>query len=288
MSKIDVICDCSHQKLEEIPQRVLQMCNLKMLYLEANAIQRLPEDFFTKLPKLSWLDLRNNRLKTVPKSIANHECLENLLLADNNIEELPNEIGLVPNLKALLISGNPLVYPPSNVVEQGTEEICKYLKEEYVKLHPVILEERNENTEVTMNEETKPKKTKRKSKDKIPVRELLRKSSKMRNSIHSGLVPVISVKSLSKMEQDKTEESPSYTKPVKKIHKLSKCCSKVSLHSHCTSFIINKRIRSTVGKIEDKSKSQDDRIDEQELKEAWMSKLKDLLNDQNKILQQER
>lgn len=93
MSKIDVICDCSNQKLAEVPPHILDMCNLKMLYLEANAIETLPEDFFTRLPKLTWLDLRNNKLKSIPKSIGEHECLENLLLADNEIEELPNEIG---------------------------------------------------------------------------------------------------------------------------------------------------------------------------------------------------
>lgn len=93
MSNIELISDYSNRQLKEVPQHILQMCNLRMLYLEKNFIEYLPEDFFIRLPKLTWLDLRNNRLKCIPKSIAYCECLENLLLSNNQIERLPTELG---------------------------------------------------------------------------------------------------------------------------------------------------------------------------------------------------
>lgn len=93
MSKIELITDHSNQQLQEVPQNILDMCNLRMLYLEKNSIEYLPEDFFRRLPRLTWLDLRHNRLKSIPKSIAHSECLENLLLANNQIERLPTELG---------------------------------------------------------------------------------------------------------------------------------------------------------------------------------------------------
>lgn len=93
MSIIDVISDNSNKNLEEVPKKVLEMYNLKMLYLEGNLIESLPDDFFDKLSRLTWLDLRRNKLKTIPSGVANHSFLETLLLQDNQIEALPNEIG---------------------------------------------------------------------------------------------------------------------------------------------------------------------------------------------------
>lgn len=93
MSKTDVICDRSKEKLTETPKELLQMKNLKMLFLEGNFLSHLPADFFWKLPKLMWLDLRNNLLEEIPKSIAYHDNLENVLLTNNNLKKLPNEIG---------------------------------------------------------------------------------------------------------------------------------------------------------------------------------------------------
>lgn len=93
MSRTDVICDHSKEKLTKTPKEVLKMANLKMLFLEGNFISSLPEDIFWKLPRLMWLDLRNNLLEEIPKSIAFHEHLENLLLTNNNLQKLPNELG---------------------------------------------------------------------------------------------------------------------------------------------------------------------------------------------------
>lgn len=92
-SSLLLISDHSKEKLQEVPTKVLEMTNLKMLFLEGNFLFKLPEDFFWKLPKLVWLDLRNNQLESVPKSIAHHEYLENLLLTNNNLKKLPNELG---------------------------------------------------------------------------------------------------------------------------------------------------------------------------------------------------
>lgn len=93
MSKIDVILDISNKNLSAIPKYVLEMTNLKMLYLENNQIEVLPDELFTNLKKLVWLDLRKNKLKTIPQTIAHHENLETLLLRDNEIALLPLELG---------------------------------------------------------------------------------------------------------------------------------------------------------------------------------------------------
>lgn len=93
MSHLDLVADHSKEKLVEVPDNLLSMTNLKMLFLEGNFLSRLPEDMFWRMPMLMWLDLRNNLLESIPRSIANHQNLENLLLTNNNIERLPNELG---------------------------------------------------------------------------------------------------------------------------------------------------------------------------------------------------
>lgn len=99
MSQKDVICDRSKEKLTKTPKELLVMTNLKMLFLEGNFLSRLPDDFFWKLQKLMWLDLRNNIIEEIPKSIAYHEHLENLLLTNNNLQQLPNELGRLTKVR---------------------------------------------------------------------------------------------------------------------------------------------------------------------------------------------
>lgn len=102
MSRSDVICDRSKEKLTKTPKELLTMTSLKMLFLEGNFLSLLPQDFFWKLPKLTWLDLRNNILEELPTSIAFHENLENLLLSNNNLKKLPNELGKLKNYEVII------------------------------------------------------------------------------------------------------------------------------------------------------------------------------------------
>lgn len=92
----------------------------------------MPDDFFTTLSCLMWLDLRDNRLVDVPTSIKNHKALTHLLLQNNCLTTLPNELGTVSSLKVLQLSGNPLMYPPGEVIKAGITEIKKYLNEKYI------------------------------------------------------------------------------------------------------------------------------------------------------------
>ncbi|XP_074612826.1 uncharacterized protein LOC141869769 isoform X2 [Acropora palmata] len=124
--------DLSKKSLTQIPHKVLDLRQLEFLYLEGNLISSLPEDLFDCLPNLRWLDLRNNHISEIPQIIGTHRNLRNLLLEGNNIESLPLELGLLKSLSGLNLSGNPLEYPPQFIVERGTQEILKFLREQYL------------------------------------------------------------------------------------------------------------------------------------------------------------
>lgn len=63
-----------------------------MLYLENNSLSELPDNVFSFLPHLHWLDVRNNQLTSLPTSIKSHPSLETILLQGNKIEKLPLEL----------------------------------------------------------------------------------------------------------------------------------------------------------------------------------------------------
>lgn len=79
-----------------------------------------------------YLDVRDNKLIDIPKSIKNHPCLTHLLLQNNLITSLPNELGTVNNLKMLQLAGNPLTYPPKVIINAGFISVKKFLNEKYI------------------------------------------------------------------------------------------------------------------------------------------------------------
>ncbi len=50
----------------------MNVLNLQSLHLQSNYITELPEGFFEQLTSLKWLDLRNNRLTSLPASVGKH------------------------------------------------------------------------------------------------------------------------------------------------------------------------------------------------------------------------
>ncbi|XP_073963385.1 uncharacterized protein [Choristoneura fumiferana] len=117
--------DLSSQGLHAVPP--ISNMLLCMIYLQNNSILSLPDDFFPSLPNLRWLDIRDNQLMDIPKSIEGHPCLTHLLLQNNSITSLPNELGTVIHLKVLQLDGNPILYPPMEIIRAGTAKVMAFL-----------------------------------------------------------------------------------------------------------------------------------------------------------------
>ncbi|XP_061180066.1 leucine-rich repeat-containing protein 27-like isoform X3 [Saccostrea echinata] len=121
------LCD---KGLLQIPRELLELNNLEYLYLEGNELTSLPDDFFDCLPRLTWLDLRKNKLLRLPSVYTGrHNHLRTLLLEGNKLRSLPLELGLIKSLNGLNISNNPIEFPPKDIMEKGTTEILKFLRE---------------------------------------------------------------------------------------------------------------------------------------------------------------
>lgn len=121
--------DLNRNRIQQIPQGLsgLDLSHLKYLYLEANIISYLPEDFFICLQNLVWLDLRNNKLQEIPRNVGGHKHLKTLLLGGNQLTFLPEELGFIRTLTGLNLSDNPLEDPPQTVIDRGVHAIKHYL-----------------------------------------------------------------------------------------------------------------------------------------------------------------
>ncbi|XP_057697855.1 leucine-rich repeat-containing protein 40 isoform X2 [Corythoichthys intestinalis] len=143
------LLDCSGNQLSDVPACLSQMVALEQLYLRHNKLRQLPPLHAPALKELyvgnnqlesvaaeqasSWsvlsvLELRDNKIKTLPDELAGLSALTRLDLTNNDIGVLPAWLGLLPDLKMLLLEGNPLRGIRRDLLTKGTNEILKYLR----------------------------------------------------------------------------------------------------------------------------------------------------------------
>uniref|UniRef100_A0A673U9T6 Leucine-rich repeat protein SHOC-2 n=1 Tax=Suricata suricatta TaxID=37032 RepID=A0A673U9T6_SURSU len=141
--------DCNSNLLETVPPELANMESLELLYLRRNKLRFLPEfpscrllkelhvgenqiemlgpEHLKHLNSILVLDLRDNKLKSVPDEITLLQSLERLDLSNNDISSLPCSLGKL-HLKFLALEGNPLRTIRREIINKGTQEVLKYLR----------------------------------------------------------------------------------------------------------------------------------------------------------------
>ena len=71
-----------------------------------NELTTIPEEFCNNLTELSYLDLRNNKLKQLPHNIGNLRKLREILVFDNELESIPSSIGKLTEIQVLKLFNN--------------------------------------------------------------------------------------------------------------------------------------------------------------------------------------
>ncbi len=128
------ILDLSGNQLTELPDRIITLKKLRILFIsrnkftvfpkmlarcpaltmiafKTNQIHTIPEGALP--PTLQWLILTDNKIEQIPKSIGDCPLLQKCMLAGNQIKELPAEMARCKNLELLRISANRLESFPS-------------------------------------------------------------------------------------------------------------------------------------------------------------------------------
>lgn len=91
------------------------------------------------------LNLRDNQLTTIPKSIQVLQTLERLDVSNNNLSGLPYELATIESLKQILLNGNPLRSIRRDIINRGTDAIMKHLRNNLVEAVDVNEKSNEEN-----------------------------------------------------------------------------------------------------------------------------------------------
>jgi hypothetical protein len=97
------------------PSEKASFQKLKRIHLRANQISWIPSNWFQRFTLIQVIDLKNNKLTSIPDSIGDLKNLRSLNLGANNIEKLPESIGELTNLSNLYLSWNKLETLPESI-----------------------------------------------------------------------------------------------------------------------------------------------------------------------------
>jgi Leucine-rich repeat (LRR) protein len=117
-----------HNNIEEIPD--FEGCtHLQQIYFGNNYIKEVSAEFCENMSNLKILELRDNKIETIPNEIAMLQHLIRLDLTNNDLTDLPHSLGLLAHLQNLQVEGNKLKKIRADIIKGGTIRILKHLKE---------------------------------------------------------------------------------------------------------------------------------------------------------------
>lgn len=140
--------------LKELSEEVSRFSNLKILNLYNNQLIKIPKTIIS-LTALKELRISNNQLEEIPKEICNLPSLELLYVMENQLTALPEEIGNLPHIKEIAVRNNQIknipssignlsslenLYLQNNQIEELPEEIglLTNLKKLYIGNNPIV------------------------------------------------------------------------------------------------------------------------------------------------------
>jgi Leucine-rich repeat (LRR) protein len=100
-------------RLTRIPPSVLSLHNLRVLWLDGNLLESLPD--LSSLPRLEELALHDNKLTSLHDSVGSLKHLTALRLDRNKLTQLPDSLCELNNLTVLHLDGNMLTHLPTNI-----------------------------------------------------------------------------------------------------------------------------------------------------------------------------
>ncbi|RLN92892.1 hypothetical protein BBJ28_00021544 [Nothophytophthora sp. Chile5] len=121
--------DLRQNKLEVFPLLPEKSTCLDQLFLGFNSLHQIPEDTILAVKdSLTVFDVRDNKVQRLPERFAQLYRLKTLDLTNNDLHDLPAELGYLKYLNHLLVEGNPLRSIRRSIIASGTEPLKKYLR----------------------------------------------------------------------------------------------------------------------------------------------------------------
>jgi Leucine-rich repeat (LRR) protein len=114
-----------HQNMFEMFDSVPKSEKLDTLSLSYNQLTELNN--LANAPKVTVVDLHNNKMKELPKSLFDLAELKTLTVSNNELSDIDPHVALLPNLARLTIEGNPLRSMKPTMRNAGAAQLKKYL-----------------------------------------------------------------------------------------------------------------------------------------------------------------
>ncbi len=117
------ILDLSNNQLRSLPDDFGRLTNLKAAFFFNNQFEEIPE-VLAQCPHLSVIGFKSNRIRRI-RAPALSPAIRWLILTDNQIEQLPTEIGTLSKLQKLMLAGNRLRSLPDEMAACQNLELLR-------------------------------------------------------------------------------------------------------------------------------------------------------------------
>uniref|UniRef100_A0A3Q4GJ43 Leucine rich repeat containing 40 n=1 Tax=Neolamprologus brichardi TaxID=32507 RepID=A0A3Q4GJ43_NEOBR len=120
--------DLRNNQLSDLPSEMQNLTKLRSIILVYNRFKSFPHVLYETL-SLETILLANNQVCEVdPSRLMKLTHLSTLDLANNDLLNIPPELGLCTSLRCLSLEGNPFRTPRAAIVAKGTDALMEYLR----------------------------------------------------------------------------------------------------------------------------------------------------------------
>uniref|UniRef100_A0A669DUI5 Leucine-rich repeat-containing protein 40 n=1 Tax=Oreochromis niloticus TaxID=8128 RepID=A0A669DUI5_ORENI len=120
--------DLRNNQLSDLPSEMQNLTKLRSIILIYNRFKSFPDVLYETL-SLETILLANNQVCEVdPSRLMKLTHLSTLDLANNDLLNIPPELGLCTTLRCLSLEGNPFRTPRAAIVAKGTDALMEYLR----------------------------------------------------------------------------------------------------------------------------------------------------------------
>lgn len=133
-----VTFNVSKNRLSDVVEEICDCITLKKLNIECNQLYNLPN----KLNRLSLIELKigYNRIEHLNESLFSYELGKSIKLfscIENNLLDLPNSLYMINEGASFECDFNPLISPPSFLLNHELQVIQKYLKYRQIRTQEI-------------------------------------------------------------------------------------------------------------------------------------------------------
>lgn len=122
--------DLRNNALTQMPMGIRHLQSMETLLLSFNKIDALDRFPWWELTKVSVISISDNKLRSLGEIYLVPQ-LASLSFENNNLTQVPCELGLCQQLRAIYMNGNPQKTVRGGVIAKGSMEILTYLKNKF-------------------------------------------------------------------------------------------------------------------------------------------------------------